>query len=53
MLRIFRVFVWVLGILLLLGIATLTTVDRSPVQDRSSYQSTIADLDTSTLSSST
>ena len=53
MLRIFRVFVWVLGILLLLGIATLTTVDRSPVQDHSSYQSTFADLDTSTWSSST
>ena len=52
MLRIFRVFVWVLGILLLLGIATLTTVDRSPVQDRSSYQSTFTDLDSSTWNSS-
>jgi hypothetical protein len=50
--RILRVFAWVLGILLLLGIATLTTVDRSPVQDRSSYQSTFADLDSSTWNSS-
>lgn len=50
--QILRVFAWVLGILLLLGIATLTTVDRSPVQDRSSYQSTFADLDSSTWSSS-
>lgn len=53
MLRTLRVFAWVLGILLLLGIATLTTVDRSPVQDRSSYQSTFADLDRSTWNSST
>ncbi|MEY3564914.1 MAG: hypothetical protein RJA23_1084 [Bacteroidota bacterium] len=53
MLRTLRVFAWVLGILLLLGIATLTTVDRSPVQDRSSYQSTFADLDSSAWSSST
>ncbi len=53
MLRTLRVFAWVLGILLLLGIATLTTVDRSPVQDRSSYQSTFADLDSSTWNSST
>ena len=53
MLRTLRVFAWVLGILLLLGIATLTTVDQSPVQDRSSYQSTFADLDSSAWSSST
>lgn len=53
MLRTLRVFAWVLGILLLLGIATLTTVDQSPVQDRSSYQSTFADLDSSNWSSST
>ena len=50
--QILRVFAWVLGILLLLGIATLTTVDRSPVQERSYYQSTFADLDSSTWSSS-
>ena len=53
MLRTLRVFAWVLGILLGLGIATLTTVDRSPLPNRSSYQNTFADLDSSTWSSST
>ncbi|MDA1267736.1 MAG: alkaline ceramidase [Bacteroidetes bacterium] len=52
MLRTLRVFAWVLGILLLLGISMLTTVDRSPVQDRSTYQSTLTRLDSSTWSSS-
>lgn len=52
MLRTLRVFAWVLGILLALGIATLTTVDRSPVEGRSGYQSTFANLDSSTWNSS-
>lgn len=53
MLRIFRVFVWVAAAVLLLGLATLTTVDRSPKEDSSFYKNTLADLDTSTWSSST
>ena len=53
MLRIFRVFVWVAAAVLLLGLATLTTVDRSPKEDSSFYKNTVAALASSTWSSST
>lgn len=53
MLRIFRVFVWVAAAVLLLGLATLTTVDRSPKEESSFYKNTVAALANSTWSSST
>ncbi len=52
MLRMLRVFAWVVAGLLLLGIATLTTVDRSPLEEEDFYKSTFAQLDNSTWSSS-
>ena len=53
MLRILRVFVWVAAAILLLGLATLTTVDRSPKEGSSFYKNTLAALDSSTWSSTT
>ena len=47
-----RVFAWVVAGLLLLGVATLTTVDRSPLEEEDFYKSTFAQLDSSTWSSS-
>lgn len=52
MLRMLRVFAWVVAGLLLLGVATLTTVDRSPLEEEDFYKSTFAQLDSSTWSSS-
>lgn len=51
--RILRVLTWVAAAVLLLGLATLTTVDRSPKEDSSFYKNTLAALDSSTWSSST
>lgn len=51
--RILRVFAWVAAAVLLLGLATLTTVDRSPKEDSSSYKNTFTNLDSSTWNSST
>jgi len=47
-----RVFAWVVAGLLLLGVATLTTVYRSPLEEEDFYKSTFAQLDNSTWSSS-
>jgi hypothetical protein len=47
-----RVFAWVVAGLLLLGVATLTTVNRSPLEEEDFYKSTFAQLDSSTWSSS-
>ena len=52
MLRMLRVFAWVVAGLLLLGVATLTTVNRSPLEEEDFYKSTFAQLDSSTWSSS-
>lgn len=47
-----RVFAWVVAGLLLLGVATLTTVDRSPLEEKDFYKSTFDQLASSTWSSS-
>ncbi len=47
-----RVFAWVVAGFLLLGLATLTTVDRSPLEEQDFYKSTFAQLASSTWSSS-
>ena len=47
-----RVFAWVVAGLLLLGVATLTTVDRSPLEEQDFYKSTFAQLASSTWNSS-
>lgn len=52
MLRMLRVFAWVVAGLLLLGVATLTTVDRSPLKEQDFYKSTFAELASSTWGSS-
>ncbi len=52
MLRMLRVFAWVVAGFLLLGLATLTTVDRSPLEEQDFYKSTFAQLASSTWSSS-
>ena len=52
MLRMLRVFAWVVAGLLLLGIATLTTVDRSPLEEQDFYKSTFSELASSSWSSS-
>ncbi|MEY3565842.1 MAG: hypothetical protein RJA23_2012 [Bacteroidota bacterium] len=52
MLRMLRVFAWVVAGFLLLGLATLTTVDRSPLEQQDFYKSTFAQLASSTWSSS-
>lgn len=50
--RTLRVFVWVAAGLLLLGIATLTTVDRSPLEEQDFYKTTFSQLDTITWNTS-
>ena len=50
--RILRVFVWVTAAVLLLGLATLTTVDRSTKEDSSFFKNTFTALDSSIWSSS-
>jgi|UniRef100_UPI0040471D8D hypothetical protein len=52
MLRMLRVFAWVVAGILLLGVATLTTVDRSPLEEQDFYKSTFSQLASSTWSSS-
>ncbi|MFZ9188553.1 MAG: alkaline ceramidase, partial [Algoriphagus sp.] len=52
MLRMLRVFAWVVAGLLLLGVATLNTVDRSPLEEQDFYKNTFAQLASSTWSSS-
>ena len=52
MLRMLRVFAWVVAGFLLLGLATLTTVDRSPLEEQDFYKSTFAQLASSAWSSS-
>ena len=52
MLRMLRVFAWVVAGFLLLGLATLTTVDRSSLEEQDFYKSTFAQLANSTWSSS-
>ncbi len=52
MLRMLRVFAWVVAGLLLLGVATLTTVDRSPLEEQDFYKSTFSELASSSWSSS-
>ena len=52
MLRMLRVFAWVVAGLLLLGVATLTTVDRSPLEEQDFYKSTFDQLASSTWSNS-
>ena len=47
-----RVFAWVVAGLLLLGVATLTTVDRSPLEEQDFYKSTFDQLASSTWSNS-
>jgi len=47
-----RVFAWVVAGFLLLGLATLTTVDRSSLEEQDFYKSTFAQLANSTWSSS-
>ena len=47
-----RVFAWVVAGILLLGVATLTTVDRSPLEEQDFYKSTFSQLASSTWSSS-
>lgn len=41
MLRIARVFAWIIAAVLVLGLATLTTVDRSPIQEQEGYRNTL------------
>jgi hypothetical protein len=49
MLRIIaRVFAWIAAVLLVIGLATLTTVDRSPIQEQEGYRSTLDRLEGST-----
>jgi hypothetical protein len=49
MLRIItRVFAWIAAVVLVLGLATLTTVDRSPIQDQEGYRNTLDRLASST-----
>jgi hypothetical protein len=50
--RILRVFVWVTAAVLLLGLATLTTVDRSTKEGSSFFKNTFTALDSSIWSSS-
>ena len=52
MLRMLRVFAWVVAGFLLLGLATLTTVDRSTLEEQDFYKSTFAQLASSAWSSS-
>ena len=52
MLRMLRVFAWVVAGILLLGVATLTTVDRSPLEEQDFYKSTFSQLASSPWSSS-
>ena len=52
MLRMLRVFAWVVAGFLLLGLATLTAVDRSSLEEQDFYKSTFAQLASSTWSSS-
>lgn len=47
-----RVFAWVVAGFLLLGVATLTTVNRSSLEEQDFYKSTFAQLASSTWSSS-
>ncbi|MEY3644172.1 MAG: hypothetical protein RLZZ207_867, partial [Bacteroidota bacterium] len=47
-----RVFAWVVAGFLLLGVATLTTVNRSSLEEQDFYKSAFAQLASSTWSSS-
>jgi hypothetical protein len=49
MLRIIaRVFAWIAAVVLVIGLATLTTVDRSPIQEQEGYRNTLERLASST-----
>jgi hypothetical protein len=48
MLRIARVFAWIAAAVLVLGLATVTSVDRSPIQEKESYSKTLDRLANST-----
>lgn len=47
MVRIARVFAWIIAAVLVLGLATVTTVDRSPIQGKESYKNTLDRLSNS------
>ncbi|WP_111670839.1 neutral/alkaline non-lysosomal ceramidase N-terminal domain-containing protein [Algoriphagus litoralis] len=43
--RFFKILAWILGIILLIGIATITTVDRSPIEAQDFYHQTFEQLE--------
>lgn len=43
--RFFKILAWILGVILLIGIATITTVDRSPIEEQEFYQETFKRLE--------
>lgn len=50
--RVFRIFAWILGVIVFLALATLTRVDRMDYQEMDYYHDTMAHLDTVPLQSS-
>lgn len=45
MIRFLKILTWVFGVLILLGLATITTVDRSPIEAQDFYQETFERLE--------
>ena len=45
--RFLKILSWILGLLLLLGVCTITTVDRSPIGEQDFYHQTFEHLDNS------
>lgn len=43
--RFFKILAWILGVILLIGIATITTVDRSPIEEQDFYHQTFERLE--------
>lgn len=43
--RFFKILAWIFGVILLIGIATITTVDRSPIDEQNFYQETFSRLE--------
>ena len=50
--RVFKIFAWILGVIVFLALATLTRVDRMDYQEMDYYHDTMAHLDTLTIQSS-
>lgn len=45
MARFLKILAWIFGVILLIGIATITTVDRSPIEEQEFYQETLDRLE--------